>query len=153
LRAVTLSVLAQVLVETGLHRAQLVAFNVEHFDHTDRRLMVPLPPQSSEGSSSDGSSRAAEKPAGQTAEPVWLPLSVPCADLLGAYLDASGHGQQLPHTPLFRNLRHRFEPRGGRLKPDAVYKLVSQYGRQIKVTVSPRTLRRTAQERLWPGWT
>jgi integrase/recombinase XerC len=136
--------LLHVLAETGLHRAQLVALNVEHFDRTGNRLRVPPPQSSSYGSNADEQEE-------QTAKPVWRPLSVTCVDLLGTYLDASGHGQQDPHAPLFRSLDHRFKHRGGRLKQDAVYKLVSEYGRQIKAAVSPRTLRRTAQETLRIG--
>lgn len=106
------SALLRPLCENGLRRSEVVALNVGDYSEADRRLMVL------------GKGRGTQK------EPV--SLSDAAAAAITNYLQAAGHGEDLD-GPLFRNVSHRPDVRGGRVTANGLYSIVKHYGKMVGV--------------------
>lgn len=66
-----------------------------------------------------------------------------CASVLGDYLQAAGHAD-CQDAPLLRNLDHRSQSQMAGLTTKGVRHILSGYGREVGIDVTPRLLRRTA---------
>lgn len=81
---------------------------------------------------------------GKGTEPRYLPLHDVAAARIAEYLQAAGHAAE-SHGALFRPM-HRGYAKGSSaaMTPDAVYKLVRHYSRQVGCTVGAHAMRATA---------
>ncbi|MES2464989.1 MAG: tyrosine-type recombinase/integrase, partial [Armatimonadota bacterium] len=114
--------LLRLAFENGLRRMEISALDVSDLQLRERRLQIR------------GKGRGTQKE--------FVDVSPRLIAAARAYLKASGHRS----GPLFRNVSPNTAGRGaeGRLTPDGVYYVVSYYGRQLGLTLSPHRLRHTA---------
>lgn len=119
----------RLLCTAALRRAEMCALDVSDFDAAEGTLLVL------------GKGKSQRKA---------ITLPPGCIDALRSYLTAARHGD----GPLFRNVARHYTLAGparaaGRLTPDGLYKIVSDYGEKLGLRLTPHKLRHSAIRSSW----